>query len=98
MVPPRPGFGHGLAALPDPHLADGIYLQILAHVGLLRSRRCLTVVLTQSARRRFQTALSYVLLLSGAALIMIPLVWMVSTSLKEPSAVYTFPPKIVPDP
>jgi len=56
------------------------------------------VVLTQSARRRFQTALSYVLLLSGAALIMIPLVWMVSTSLKEPSAVYTFPPKIVPDP
>ncbi|MDI9546598.1 MAG: carbohydrate ABC transporter permease [Chloroflexota bacterium] len=56
------------------------------------------MVLTQSARRRFQTALSYVLLLSGAALIMIPLVWMVSTSLKEPSAVYTFPPKIVPDP
>jgi ABC-type glycerol-3-phosphate transport system permease component len=56
------------------------------------------VVLTQSARRRFQTALSYVLLLSGAALIMIPLVWMVSTSLKEPSAVYTFPPKIIPDP
>ncbi len=56
------------------------------------------MVLTQSARRRFQTALSYVLLLSGAALIMIPLVWMVSTSLKEPSAVYTFPPKIIPDP
>ena len=56
------------------------------------------MVLTQSARRRFQTALSYVLLLSGAALIMIPLVWMISTSLKEPSAVYTFPPKIVPDP
>lgn len=56
------------------------------------------MVLTQSARRRFQFTLSYVLLLAGAVLIMIPLVWMVSTSLKEPGAVYTFPPEIIPDP
>lgn len=56
------------------------------------------MVLTQSARRRFQFTLSYVLLLAGAVLIMIPLVWMVSTSLKEPGAVYTFPPEIIPAP
>ena len=56
------------------------------------------MVSTKIARRRFQSILSYALLLGWAVLIMIPLVWMVSTSLKEPSAVYTFPPKIIPDP
>jgi multiple sugar transport system permease protein len=40
----------------------------------------------------------YVILTLGAATMIIPFLWMISTSLKEPQAIYTFPPKWIPDP
>ena len=38
----------------------------------------------------------YFLLLSGAALILVPFWWMLTTSLKQPAEVFTFPPTIWP--
>lgn len=40
----------------------------------------------------------YTLLLAGATLFMIPFVWMLSTSLKEGTQVYTWPPVWIPNP
>jgi multiple sugar transport system permease protein len=42
--------------------------------------------------------MTYVLLTLGAFLLMIPLVWMVSTSLKQPGDVLKFPPEWIPQP
>lgn len=42
--------------------------------------------------------LTYATLLVGAFFLMIPFVWMVSTSLKEPGDVLKFPPEWIPDP
>ncbi len=44
------------------------------------------------------TALSYCLLLAGAATMVAPFLWMVSTSLKELSQVFVFPPRWIPKP
>jgi len=40
----------------------------------------------------------YVLLLIGAAIILIPFFWMVSTSLKSEAQLFTYPPEWIPDP
>ncbi len=40
----------------------------------------------------------YVLLLIGAAMILVPVLWMLSTSLKTESQLFVYPPKWVPDP
>ncbi|ACZ43411.1 binding-protein-dependent transport systems inner membrane component [Thermobaculum terrenum ATCC BAA-798] len=53
---------------------------------------------TRRWRRRLETAASLLIILVGAVIIMIPLAWMVSTSLKRPLDVYLFPPKWVPVP
>ncbi|MBN2304079.1 MAG: carbohydrate ABC transporter permease [Anaerolineae bacterium] len=55
------------------------------------------------ARRRliqtiFGRILIYALLLFGAALILIPFFWMVSTSLKTEDQLFVWPPKWLPDP
>ncbi len=52
--------------------------------------------LTRTSRRTFGHALIYFLLLSGAALILVPFWWMLTTSLKQPAEVFTFPPTIWP--
>ena len=52
--------------------------------------------LTRTSRRTFGYALIYFLLLSGAALILVPFWWMLTTSLKQPAEVFTFPPTIWP--
>jgi ABC-type glycerol-3-phosphate transport system permease component len=39
----------------------------------------------------------YVILLAGAVLVMIPLWWMLRTSLMRPNEVFVYPPKIFPD-
>ncbi len=49
-------------------------------------------------RRGWYFIVVYALLLLGAALFMVPFVWMISTSLKEPQQVYAFPPQWIPDP
>ena len=40
----------------------------------------------------------YLLLTAGAALMLSPLLWMVSTSLKDPADVMKMPPEWIPDP
>lgn len=41
---------------------------------------------------------AYVLLVAGAVVNLIPFIWMVSTSLKVPSKVFTYPPQWIPQP
>jgi len=40
----------------------------------------------------------YLVLTIGGISMILPFLWMISTSLKEPQAIYTFPPKWIPDP
>jgi multiple sugar transport system permease protein len=40
----------------------------------------------------------YVLLLVGVAIVMVPFLWMISTSLKDASDLFTFPPEWIPNP
>ncbi len=53
-------------------------------------------------RRRFESMAGriviYALLLLGAALILIPVFWMISTSLKVEKQLFLYPPKWIPDP
>ena len=48
--------------------------------------------------QRLGSGFAYLLLLLGAIVIMIPLAWMISTSLKLESQVFLFPPKLFPNP
>jgi multiple sugar transport system permease protein len=45
-----------------------------------------------------RTALTYLLLLVGAALFVLPFVWMLSTSLKQEGQVFAYPPQWIPRP
>jgi ABC-type glycerol-3-phosphate transport system permease component len=56
--------------------------------------------LRQSKNRgeRIQTFVVHAILITGAIVVMIPLVWMLSTSLKVPSQVNKFPPVWIPNP
>ncbi len=56
------------------------------------------IVLTRRRRNRLQHLLIHALLLFGVALMSIPLVWMISSSLKPVSDLYLFPPKWIPSP
>lgn len=56
------------------------------------------MMLSKTARRRVQRTASYLVLLLGGVFIVLPLLWMISTSLKEPGAVYKFPPQWIPRP
>jgi ABC-type glycerol-3-phosphate transport system permease component len=47
---------------------------------------------------RFQNGLTHALLLIGAIVVMIPLAWMLSTSLKAPHQITKFPPIWIPNP
>jgi len=47
---------------------------------------------------RAKKGLIYALIVIGAILMVIPLAWMISTSLKEPSQVMVYPPKWIPHP
>ncbi|WP_353115981.1 carbohydrate ABC transporter permease [Microbacterium sp.] len=53
---------------------------------------------TQTAQRRTGTVVSFVLMLVGALTMVLPFLWMLSTSLKESKLVFEFPPKWIPDP
>ncbi len=52
----------------------------------------------RARREVFLKTLTYLVLLLGGASMIIPFLWMISTSLKEAQAIYTFPPKWIPDP
>ena len=46
----------------------------------------------------FKRFLVYAVLIVGAVLVLMPFAWTLSTSLKTPDQVFTFPPKWIPDP
>jgi multiple sugar transport system permease protein/sn-glycerol 3-phosphate transport system permease protein len=54
----------------------------------------------QSKRRREQLrlGLAYALILVGTVVVLMPLAWMISTSLKTMGDTYLFPPRWIPDP
>ncbi|MEA2515863.1 MAG: multiple sugar transport system permease protein [Thermomicrobiales bacterium] len=49
-------------------------------------------------RHRLQMAVAFVVILAGAAIIIMPLGWMISTSLKRQMDVFVLPPKWIPAP
>lgn len=50
------------------------------------------------SRHRFGHLGIHLLLLPGALSMLIPLLWMLSTALKEPNAIFVYPPQVIPDP
>lgn len=52
----------------------------------------------RSVRKGAHAALVYALAVPGAILFTIPLLWMLSTALKEPKQIFLFPPEWIPDP
>ena len=59
-------------------------------VGLWFSRK--------SVQARVADVLAYVILIVLSAAALVPLLWMLSTSLKDMGSVFLFPPKWIPDP
>ncbi|MCM3271049.1 carbohydrate ABC transporter permease [Paenibacillus elgii] len=47
---------------------------------------------------RLSLTLHYVLLTAISAVMIVPFLWMVSTSLKEPAKIFVFPPELIPSP
>ena len=54
--------------------------------------------LRRTTRRVLHAILVYALVLPGAALFILPLLWMLSTALKDPKQIFVFPPQWIPDP
>jgi len=52
----------------------------------------------RETRRVLHAILVYALVIPGALIFMVPLIWMLSTALKEPKQVFIFPPQWIPDP
>lgn len=53
---------------------------------------------TRTARRRTGTVVAFSLMLAGALTMVLPFVWMLSTSLKQSNLVFDYPPEWIPDP
>jgi ABC-type glycerol-3-phosphate transport system permease component len=57
-----------------------------------------TVWQSRSYRRRLSAGLSHLLLLVGGLLMILPFLWMLSTSLKAPGQTFVYPPQWIPQP
>lgn len=68
-------------------------LSIAGQPRLARSRS-----IKRTVRRVSHTLGVYALVLPGAILFILPLLWMLSTALKEPNQIFIFPPQWIPDP
>jgi multiple sugar transport system permease protein len=53
---------------------------------------------TNTAARRTGTAVAFALMLLGSLTMVLPFLWMLSTSLKQSKTVFDFPPQWIPDP
>jgi multiple sugar transport system permease protein len=65
-----------------------------------RQKKILTTQEIKRAKKRktvLKKTLSYIFLSLGGLFMLIPFLWMVSTSLKAPGDVFTYPPKWIPD-
>jgi multiple sugar transport system permease protein len=56
------------------------------------------VARTNVSVRRTGTVVAFVLMLLGAATMVLPFLWMLSTSLKQSNLVFDYPPQWIPDP
>jgi ABC-type sugar transport system, permease component len=56
------------------------------------------VARTNRAARRTGTIIAFTLMLLGALTMVVPFLWMVSTSLKQSNLVFGYPPQWIPDP
>jgi len=70
----------------------------LASEGVAVTRRKVRVAVTSGRRRRLNRVLTWTLLLAGAVLMMMPLIWMLSSSLKLETRVFEYPPRLIPHP
>ena len=52
----------------------------------------------RSSRRRLSRAVTWVVLVVGSLVMMLPLLWMISSSLKLEQKVFQFPPQLIPNP
>ncbi len=52
----------------------------------------------RSTAQRFQRGLAYVVLSTGGVIMMLPFLWLISSSLKEPAQIFVFPPEWIPNP
>lgn len=52
----------------------------------------------KTPRKIIHATVIYLLLLPGALLFILPLIWMLSTSLKEPRQIFVYPPQWIPNP
>jgi multiple sugar transport system permease protein len=68
-----------------------------ATIGAVRARRT-PLLQWHRVRRGIARLLLYAVLLGGAAVLMVPLIWTISTSLKLRGAVFAYPPQWIPDP
>jgi ABC-type glycerol-3-phosphate transport system permease component len=60
-----------------------------------------TVTGWRQSRKRLaliRTVLTYVLLIAGGVVMMVPFFWLLSSSLKDPTKIYVLPPQWIPDP
>ena len=65
---------------------------------ILISRELLESKKAKAKRENFFKRLTYICLTLVGISMLMPFLWMLSTSLKEPQAIYTFPPEWIPDP
>jgi multiple sugar transport system permease protein len=65
-----------------------------------RPARATELLQIEQKRRSFDLGrfVVWLILLAGAVVMMLPVAWLVSTSLKEPGQVFRFPPEWIPDP
>lgn len=57
-----------------------------------------STVMTRRRRKLLHHLLIHIILLAGVTVMLIPLIWMLSSSLKPVSDLYLFPPKWIPNP
>jgi ABC-type glycerol-3-phosphate transport system permease component len=53
---------------------------------------------SQRLQERMTHFLSHAILISGAVMMVLPFIWMLSTSFKEPGKTFVYPPEMIPDP
>jgi len=53
---------------------------------------------SQRLQERMTHFLSHAILISGAVMMVLPFIWMLSTSFKEPGKTFVYPPELIPDP
>lgn len=57
-----------------------------------------TILQSKRGRARVQQLTIYPLLLAGAVVMLIPLIWLLSSSFKDSGRIFVYPPEIIPNP